>query len=91
MSNHRMVPKRSIKAFVNAALWGDFEACVDFLRGTDVYSVKILDREEVLRLKLAPNHADRLLQHVRACRLKQQPHARGGRQPSNKDDDCVLL
>ena len=45
----------------------------------------------VARLKLAPNHADRLLQHVRACRLKQQPHARGGRQPSNKDDDCVLL
>ena len=54
MSNHRMVPKRSIKAFVNAALWGDFETCVDFLRGTDVYSTKILDREEVLRLKLAP-------------------------------------
>ena len=45
----------------------------------------------VARLKLAPNHADRLLQHVRACRLKQQPHARVGRQPSNKDDDCVLL
>ena len=44
------------------------------------------------RLKLAPNHADRLLQHVRACRLKQQPHVDiGGRQPSSKDDDCVLL
>lgn len=54
MSNHKMIPKRTIKAFVNAALWGDFETCVDFLRGTDVYSVKILDRDEVLRLKLAP-------------------------------------
>ena len=54
MSAHRMVPKRSIKAFVNAALWGDYDTCVDFLRGTDVYSVKILDREEIKQLKLAP-------------------------------------
>ena len=45
------------------------------------------------RLKLAPNHADRLLQHVRACRLKQQPYVDiGGRQPGSKaEDDCVLL
>ena len=44
------------------------------------------------RLKLAPNHADRFLQHVRHCRLKQQPHSGSGRQLTTKsDDDCVLL
>ena len=48
------VPKRSIKAYFNAALWGDYDTVVEFLRGTDQFSIQILDREEVLRLTLAP-------------------------------------
>jgi hypothetical protein len=50
----KSVPKRSIKAYFNAALWGDYDTVVEFLRGTDRFSVQILDREEVLRLTLAP-------------------------------------
>ena len=40
------------------------------------------------RLKLAPNHADRFLQHVRLCRPK---NAASERQATKPDDDCVLL
>ena len=48
------VPKRNIKAYFNAALWGDYDMIVEFLRGTDQFSSQILDREEILRLTLAP-------------------------------------
>ena len=53
-TKYKSVPKRSIKAYFNAALWGNYDLVVHFLRGTDYFAVEVLDREEVERLTLAP-------------------------------------
>ena len=54
IKKYKSVPKRSIKAYFNAALWGDYDVVLNFLRGTDPWATEVLDREEVDRLKLAP-------------------------------------